>query len=499
VFTSESERVARGRAARAEVPRRAQSQLEVAPDRDAIILLEAQAATRVADLVPIRYGRMLRSPFTFFRGAAAVMANDLAATPHTGLQVQLCGDAHLLNFGSFASPERDLVFDVNDFDETLPGPFEWDVKRLAASVEIAGGECDLDEGARSAAVAAAARSYRETMRSLACQRELEAWYARADEASLLAELRAAHEPGAEKAVEHGAEHARENDSAHALAKLTQLVGGQPRIVAKPPLIVPVANLGPERDSAERTIRGLFRSYKHSLPRDRRGLLDRFRYADLAHKVVGIGSVGTRCWLLLLLGRDVNDPLFLQVKEAQASVLEPFVEWSAFASHAQRIVEGQRLAQAAGDIFLGWTRCRIPTAASATTTCASCATGKPPSRSGASGPRGSPPTPAGAGRRSRGRTHAQATGSRSPPTSARATPSTKPSPPSLPRTPPSTSATTHRSAEPSTKAASPPSKGSSASGLAARGACGEAPVAADRGRARRRRSTSRRPTPPAPPG
>jgi uncharacterized protein (DUF2252 family) len=359
VTAPEPERVAQGRAARAEVPRRAQSQLEVASDRDAIILLEAQAASRVADLVPIWYGRMLRSPFTFFRGAAAVMANDLAAAPHTGLHVQLCGDAHLLNFGGFASPERDLVFDVNDFDETLPGPFEWDVKRLAASVEIACRERRLDERARAAAVGAAAHSYRETMRSLARQRELQAWYARADEASLLAALRAAHEPVAEKAVEHGAEHARENDSAHALAKLTQLVDGEPRIVAKPPLIVPVADIGPERHDVERTVQDLFRSYKRSLPRDRRGLLDRFRYADLAHKVVGIGSVGTRCWVLLLLGRDVSDPLFLQVKEAQTSMLEPFVERSAFASHAQRIVEGQRLAQAAGDIFLGWTRVRNP--------------------------------------------------------------------------------------------------------------------------------------------
>jgi hypothetical protein len=197
------------------------------------------------------------------------------------------------------------------------------------------------------------------MRSLARQRELDAWYARADEASLLADLRAAHEPSAEKAVEHGAEHARENDSAHALAKLAQLVDGEPRIVAKPPLIVPVADLGSDRGDVEETLPGLFRGYKHSLPRDRRGLLDRFRYADLAHKVVGIGSVGTRCWVLLLVGKDVDDPLFLQVKEAQASVLEPFVERSAFASHAQRIVEGQRLAQAAGDIFLGWTRVQNP--------------------------------------------------------------------------------------------------------------------------------------------
>ena len=349
------ESVSRGRAERAEVPRCVQSELAVASDRDAIALLEAQAATRVADLVPIRYGRMLRTPFTFFRGAAAVMANDLAATSHTGLHVQLCGDAHLLNFGGFASPERDLVFDVNDFDETLPGPFEWDVKRLAASVEIAARERGLDDGARAAALSAAARSYRETIWSLARQGELGAWYAHADETSLIADLRAAHEPHVEKSVEHGAAHARENDSAHALAKLTQVVEGEPRIVAKPPLIVPVADLGPDRDEAERTVSGLFSGYKRSLPRDRRGLLARFRYADLARKVVGIGSVGTRCWVLLLLGINVHDPLFLQVKEAQASVLEPFVERSAFASHAQRIVEGQRLAQAAGDIFLGWTR------------------------------------------------------------------------------------------------------------------------------------------------
>jgi uncharacterized protein (DUF2252 family) len=355
VTTPEPERAARGRAERKGVSRPAQSQLAVAPDRDAIALLEAQAATRVADLVPIRYGRMLRTPFTFFRGAAVVMAHDLAATSHTGLYVQLCGDAHLLNFGGFASPERDLVFDLNDFDETLPGPFEWDVKRLAASVEIAARERGLDDGARAAALSAAGRSYRETMWLLARQGELDAWYARADEASLLADLHAAHEPGVEKAVEHGAAHARENDSAHALAKLTRLVDGEPRIVAKPPLIVPVADLGPDRDEAERTVQGLFPGYRRSLPRDRRGLLDRFRYADLARKVVGIGSVGTRCWMLLLLGRDVDDPLFLQVKEAQASVLEPFMERSAFQSHAERIVEGQRLAQAAGDIFLGWTR------------------------------------------------------------------------------------------------------------------------------------------------
>jgi uncharacterized protein (DUF2252 family) len=345
---------ARGRAVRADVPRRSQSELGLRAERDSVTLLETQAATRVPDLVPIRYGRMLRSPFAFFRGAATVMATDLASTRATDLHVQLCGDAHLLNFGGFASPERDLVFDVNDFDETLPGPFEWDVKRLAASVEIGGRERNLTDAQRARAVTGSVRAYRETMRRLARQGELDAWYARADAASLLEELRAAHDASGAQGMERAARRARENDSAHALAKLTTLVDGKPRIAAKPPLIVPVADLGPDHESLERTIRALFRSYKRSLARDRRGLLDRFRYADLAHKVVGIGSVGTRCWLLLLLGRDDSDPLFLQVKEAHASVLEPILGASAFASHAQRIVEGQRLSQAAGDIFLGWT-------------------------------------------------------------------------------------------------------------------------------------------------
>jgi uncharacterized protein (DUF2252 family) len=355
VTTTEPERVARGRAARADVARRGQAVVGADAGRDALAVLEAQAATRVADLVPIRYGRMLRSPFAFFRGAAAVMAGDLAATPHTDLHVQLCGDAHLLNFGGFASPERDLVFDVNDFDETLSGPFEWDVKRLAASVEIAGRERGLGRAERVAAVTETVRTYRETMRSLALEGELEAWYARADADSLLADLRAAHEPGEAKAMERVAVHARENDSAHSLAKLTRRVDGEPRIAAKPPLIVPVEDLGPDRDEVAESVRGLFGSYKRSLPRDRQGLLDRFRYVDLAQKVVGIGSVGTRCWLLLLLGRDEEDPLFLQVKEAQASVLEPFLKRSPFPSRARRVVEGQRLSQAAYDIFLGWTR------------------------------------------------------------------------------------------------------------------------------------------------
>jgi len=350
-----AERVALGRAARAQVSRRGQAELGVPDGRDAVALLEAQAATRVAELVPIRYGRMLRSPLAFFRGAAAVMAGDLSATPHAGLDVQLCGDAHLLNFGGFASPERDLVFDVNDFDETLPGPFEWDVKRLAASVEIAGRDRGLSGSHRGTMVKGAVRAYRETIERLARRGELAAWYARADAASLRAELHDDHNARGVKELEKATAKARRNVSLRAMAKLTHLDDGSPRIASDPPLIVPVAELTDDRDLVESQVREIFAAYRRSLPDDRRRLLDRFQYTDLAHKVVGIGSVGLRCWVLLLLGTDDQDPLFLQVKEAQTSALEPYLGTSVFESHAQRIVEGQRLAQAASDFFLGWTR------------------------------------------------------------------------------------------------------------------------------------------------
>jgi uncharacterized protein (DUF2252 family) len=349
------ERVALGRTARSEAPRRNQATLEVPRGRDSIAWLEAQAATRVADLLPIRYGRMLSSPFAFFRGSATVMANDLAATPRAGLHVQLCGDAHLLNFGGFASPERNLIFDLNDFDETLPGPFEWDVKRLAASVEIAGRERGLANPDRDAAVLGATHAYRETMRQLAELRDLDAWYSRVDADSLVAELRGQHEPGEVKTLERAVAWAHTNDSVRALAKLTHVVDDKPRIVSDPPLIVPIAELADAHRDLEAGLRTIYRSYRRSLQRDRRGLLEGFRYGDLARKVVGIGSVGTRCWMLLLLGRDDRDPLFLQLKEAQASVLEPLLGRSTFSSHAQRVVEGQRLSQAASDIFLGWIR------------------------------------------------------------------------------------------------------------------------------------------------
>jgi uncharacterized protein (DUF2252 family) len=328
----------------------------VPADRDPIALLAADASTRIAELLPIRYGRMLSSPLAFFRGAAAVMASDLAGTPRAGLNVQLCGDAHLLNFGGFASPERDLVFDANDFDETLPGPFEWDVKRLAASVEIAARQRGFAGSDRPAApVLEAVRAYRETMRQLADTGDLAVWYSHADADSLTTELRDAHNARGADDLQQIAKRARTEDSGHELAKLTRLVEGELRFISAPPLIVPIAELGDGQRDLEAELRADYRVYRRSLERDRRVLLERYRYADLAHKVVGIGSVGTRCWVLLLLGRDEHDPLFLQLKEAKASVLEQFLGRSAFTNKAHRVVEGQRLSQAASDIFLGWTR------------------------------------------------------------------------------------------------------------------------------------------------
>jgi uncharacterized protein (DUF2252 family) len=351
-----SERADRGRSARAETPRASHASLAVQQDRDPIAWLQAQAPTRVAELLPIRYGRMARSPLAFFRGAATVMANDLARTPRTSLEVQLCGDAHLLNFGGYASPERDLVFDLNDFDETLPGPFEWDVKRLAASVEIAGRARQFADGDRHVAVLGAVRGYRETMRQLAASRNLDVWYARVDADDLVAELRSQEMHVDAKTMERAAAaRARSDDDARALAKLTHLVDGIPRIVSKPPLIVPIGELDDQRSGGETELRETFRRYRRSLQPDRRRLLEGFRFGDLARKVVGVGSVGTRCWILLLLGRDTEDLLFLQLKEAQISVLEPHLGRSVFTSHAERVVEGQRLSQASSDIFLGWTR------------------------------------------------------------------------------------------------------------------------------------------------
>jgi uncharacterized protein (DUF2252 family) len=357
-----SERAARGKAARAEAPRSVHGEWAPASDRrDPVELLEEQAASRVPELVPIRYGRMLASPFTFFRGAAYPMAADLADAPRTGLDVQLCGDAHLSNFGAFAAPDRRLVFSINDLDETLPGPFEWDVKRLVASVAVAGRDRGFDAKQRMSINTTVTRAYREAMREFAEMRNLDLWYARLH-VDDIAELATQQGSGKEvKRFERNVAKARTKDSLKAFARLTEIVGGEPRIASDPPLIVPIEEVasGAEQHAIEEFVRGVIRSYRRTLTADRRRLLERYRYVHMARKVVGVGSVGTRAWIMLLLGRDADDPLFLQFKEAEASVLERFLGKSSFANHGQRVVEGQRLTQAASDIMLGWIRASDP--------------------------------------------------------------------------------------------------------------------------------------------
>ena len=355
-FTA-SERDARGRAARADTPRTSHAEVDGAPARDPVAILDEVSPQRVPELVPIRWGRMLVSPFTFYRGAAALMAHDLAPTPRAGLDAQLCGDAHLSNFGGFASPERTFVFDLNDFDETLRGPFEWDVKRLAASFEIAGRNRDFTADQRRIAVLGVVRAYREAMRGFAEMRNLDVWYARLDFDTIEVELQRNHDEKQAKAVARAAEKARTKDSMRAFAKLTHIVDGEPRIVSNPPLIVPVAELADAEDVAtlQDSVRDILRTYRRTLQGDRQHLLESYRYVDMARKVVGVGSVGTRCWIVLMLGRDGADPLFLQVKEATPSVLESTLGRSHFANHGQRVVDGQRLMQATSDIFLGWIR------------------------------------------------------------------------------------------------------------------------------------------------
>ena len=351
-----AERTARGKAARAEVPRSSHAVHEPAATRpNPVELLEGQAQTRVPELVPIRYGRMLVSPFTFYRGAARIMAHDLAATPRSGLQVQCCGDAHLSNFGVFASPERRLVFDINDFDETLPGPWEWDVKRLAASMLIAARDNGYRVKDQERVVLETVGRYRTAMREFAGMENLTVWYARLEIESLLTERAAQFKPTVVRRAEKTLAKARTRDSMTAFSKLTRVVDGQVQIVDQSPLIVPLSQLAPEgeRDQLLETLRALMRVYRDSLDRDRRVLLEQFQLTDFARKVVGVGSVGTRAWIALLLGRDGNDPLFLQLKEAEASVLAEFLGPSKFKNHGQRVVTGQRLMQATSDIFLGW--------------------------------------------------------------------------------------------------------------------------------------------------
>jgi uncharacterized protein (DUF2252 family) len=351
-----SERAAAGKAARSRAPRSSHGEWGPAAGRaDPVAILEAQGESRVQELLPIRYGRMSVSPFTFYRGAAAVMAADLAATPTSGLRVQACGDAHLSNFGVFAAPDRRLVFDLNDFDESLPGPWEWDLKRLAASFEIAGRENGYKRRQRDAVLATLGRQYRAAMRGFAGMRNLEVWYARLDEDAIREQLRNTGGKQLAEKVEKDAAKARAKDSLRALGKLTERVDGELRIVSRPPLVVPIEELLPADDKldVEAMLKGILQSYATTLKGDRRRLLETYTLRHVAHKVVGVGSVGTRAWILLLTGRDDGDPLFLQAKEAQTSVLEPYAGASEFDNHGQRVVEGQWLMQAASDSFLGW--------------------------------------------------------------------------------------------------------------------------------------------------
>jgi uncharacterized protein (DUF2252 family) len=350
-----AEHAADGEAARRKVPHGAHADFTVGQGRDPVALLESQAPARLAELVPIRYGRMLVSPFTFYRGAALVMAHDLAALPTSGIVTQLCGDAHLSNFGFFASPERRLVFDINDFDETCPGPWEWDLKRLTASFAVAGREINLPTKKRMAILRTVSQRYREAMAEFAAMRDLDVWYAHLDVDSVLKQFGTQLKPANRKKLNKNLAKARTRDSMSAFNKLTEMRDGQRRIISDPPLLVTVDDLLPDvqRDEVTDWLHGLVRQYRRTLQSDRRHLVERFEMVDIARKVVGVGSVGTRCWILLMLGRDDNDPLFLQAKEAGPSVLTEVGRKSEYANEGQRVVAGQRFMQASSDIFLGW--------------------------------------------------------------------------------------------------------------------------------------------------
>ena len=390
VYPSIDERKARGKQARERAPLLShQGWVPAAGRLDPVVSLAEQDATREPDLVPVRHGRMMVSPFTFYRGAAKIMAADLGVTPVAGLGAQLCGDAHLSNFGVFASPERRLIFDLNDFDETLPGPFEYDVKRMAASFTIAARNNGFPEADTDAATLAAVRAYREAMASFAEMGTMDLWYASLDEdqlstaiegavvatakqakggkggkkakgkAAKLAKEQADQAKRAQKRAAKNAEKAHTRDSLQALSKLGELVDGQYRIVSQPPIVVPARDLaatfGLSGDDVMPVIHDQFRAYRATLQPDRRQLLERFQVVDAARKVVGVGSVGTRAFIVLLQGRDAHDPLFLQIKEATASVLEDYLPKSRYRNHGERVVQGQRMMQAASDIYLGWTK------------------------------------------------------------------------------------------------------------------------------------------------
>jgi uncharacterized protein (DUF2252 family) len=351
---SPAERAAAGKAARSAAPRSSHGDWAPAEDRpDPVGLLEAQAASRVAQLLPLRYGRMLASPFAFYRGAAAVMAADLAATPRSGFMAQLCGDAHLSNFGGFASPERTLLFDLNDFDETLPGPWEWDVERLAASFVVAAQGRGFARREWRRTVAAMVAEYRRSMRQLAAMGNLEVWYQRLEAEAIAARWLSAVGNKQVQAFQRNLAKTRAKDSSRAFAKLTHEVDGRPRIVSEPPLLIPLEEIAEDEPDLEARVVEVLAAYGETLAPDRRALLEGYEYVDAALKVVGVGSVGTRAWIVLMLGRDERDPLFLQIKEAQRSVLEPHAAPSAYAHQGERVVQGQRLLQAASDILLGW--------------------------------------------------------------------------------------------------------------------------------------------------
>ncbi len=357
---SPADSATRGKLAREAAPRTVHSDWSPASDRpDPVDVLEAQAADRVEELVPIRYGRMLASPFTFYRGAAAVMAADIGATPQSGITTQLCGDAHLSNFGGFAAPDRGLIFDINDFDETLPGPWEWDLMRLVASIEIAGRDRDFGRKHRTLAVQSAAMEYREQMRRLAKMGNLAAWYERVNIDLMRQRFAGEVDSDAIALFDKNVAKAKAKDSVRAFEKLTEVVDGQLKIRSDPPLITPFDELYAPEDLArsESGIRRMFGEYQSTLSRGLRQMLGRYTFVHAARKVVGVGSVGTRAWIVLFIGRDQGDPLFLQLKEAQRSVLEPYTHKSTYQLQGRRVVEGQRMMQAAGDILLGWMRVR----------------------------------------------------------------------------------------------------------------------------------------------
>jgi uncharacterized protein (DUF2252 family) len=341
---------------RGQVPLEAHAEVVRSGGTDPVALLDGQSSTRVAELVPVRYGRMLVSPFSFYRGAAVIMAEDLAAGPRTELTTQLCGDAHLSNFGVFASPERRLVFDLNDFDESHPGPFEWDVKRLAASLEVAGRQNQHARKQRRTIVLSAVRTYRNTMRELAAMTNLAVWYAHQAVQPGLPGLRAIRSKEIRRSVRKSLDKAHGRDHLGSLKNLTETVDGRLRFASNPPLVVPARDLDqPARATEELQtwMTGLLDEYSRTLSRDRRHLIEQYTYVDIARKVVGVGSVGTRAWIILLRGADDKDPLILQAKEATTSVLEPHTTPSEFRSHGERVVQGQRLMQAYGDVLLGW--------------------------------------------------------------------------------------------------------------------------------------------------